>query len=182
MRIGIVSDTHGNRLMVNLALADLRERGITTILHCGDIDDPETVALFRGFTTHFVFGNCDIDQAALRAAMADIGATLHDHFGSIELEGVKLAFTHGDNQVLLRDVERLRLLRFFVLRPHAPGRGTPQRRDAGHQSRSAAPSEAQDVSRAGSGQPRGGVGRGRVKRSRPMLVPTSQVHCEADAG
>ena len=106
MRIGIVSDTHGNRLMVNLALADLRERGITTILHCGDIDDPETVALFRGFTTHFVFGNCDIDQAALRAAMADIDATLHDHFGSIELEGVKLAFTHGDNQVLLRDVER----------------------------------------------------------------------------
>ena len=44
MRIGIVSDTHGNRLMVHLALAELRQRGITTILHCGDIDDPETVA------------------------------------------------------------------------------------------------------------------------------------------
>ncbi len=106
MRIGIVSDTHGNRLMVNLALAALRERGITTLLHCGDIDDPQTVALFRGFSTHFVFGNCDIDQAALRQAMADIGATLHDHFGSIELEGVKLAFTHGDDKVLMRDVER----------------------------------------------------------------------------
>jgi predicted phosphodiesterase len=48
MHIGILSDTHGNRLMVNLALAELRERGITTVLHCGDIDDPETVALFRG--------------------------------------------------------------------------------------------------------------------------------------
>ncbi|HTU23604.1 MAG TPA: metallophosphoesterase family protein [Gemmataceae bacterium] len=106
MRIGIVSDTHGNRLMVNLTLTELRERGITTILHCGDIDDPETVTLFRGFTTHFVFGNCDIDQAALRAAMADIGATLHDHFGSVELDGVKLAFTHGDNKSLMRDVER----------------------------------------------------------------------------
>ncbi len=106
MRIGIVSDTHGNRLMVNLALAALRERDITTLLHCGDIDDPQTVALFRGFTTHFVFGNCDIDQAALREAMADIGATLHDHFGSIELEGVKLAFLHGDDKVLMRDVER----------------------------------------------------------------------------
>lgn len=106
MRIGIVSDTHGNRLMVNLALAELRERGVTTVLHCGDIDDPETVELFRGFTTHFVFGNCDIDKGPLRAAMADIGATLHDHFGSVELEGVKLAFTHSDDKTLMRDVER----------------------------------------------------------------------------
>jgi putative phosphoesterase len=106
MRIGIVSDTHGNRLMVNLALAELRQRGITTLLHCGDIDDPETVALFRGFTMHFVFGNCDMDHAALREAMDEIGATLHDHFGSVELEGVKLAFTHGDNKTLMRDVER----------------------------------------------------------------------------
>jgi putative phosphoesterase len=106
MRIGIVSDTHGNRLMVTRALAELRERGITTVLHCGDIDDPETVEMFRGFTMHFVFGNCDIDKGPLRAAMADIGATLHDHFGSVELEGVKLAFLHGDNTTLMRDVER----------------------------------------------------------------------------
>ena len=106
MRIGILSDTHGNRLMVNLALAELRERGITTVLHCGDIDDAETVELFRGFTSHFVFGNCDGDKSALQAAMADIGATLHEHFGDVELEGVKLAFLHGDDQRLMRDVER----------------------------------------------------------------------------
>src|SRR6185437_11773283 len=101
------------------ALAELRERGIATLLHCGDIDDPETVELFRGFTTHFVFGNCDIDQAELRAAMADIGATLHDSFGSVELEGVKLAFTHGDNKDLLRDVERSGYYDFlFYGHPH----------------------------------------------------------------
>jgi putative phosphoesterase len=105
MRIGILSDSHGNRLMVNLALAELRQRGITTLLHCGDIDDAETIALFGGFTTHFVFGNCDTDKPALRAAMADIGATLHDHFGNLEMEGVKLAFLHGDDHHLLRDVE-----------------------------------------------------------------------------
>ncbi len=106
MLIGIVSDTHGNRRMVTAALAALRERGITTVLHCGDIDDAETVEMFRGFTMHFVFGNCDIDKGPLRAAMADIGATLHDHFGSVELVGVKLAFLHGDNSALMRDVER----------------------------------------------------------------------------
>lgn len=105
MHIGIVSDTHGNRLMVTRALAELRERGITTLLHCGDIDDPETVEMLRGFTTHFVFGNCDYDKDALRKAMDDISATLHEHFGSVELEGVKLAFVHGDKPQILRDVE-----------------------------------------------------------------------------
>ena len=105
MRIGIVSDTHGRHAAVRLALVELRERGVTTVLHCGDIDDLETVALFRGFTTHFVFGNCDSDRTALRAAMADIGAVLHDPFGSVEIEGVKLAFVHGDDMRTMRDVE-----------------------------------------------------------------------------
>jgi predicted phosphodiesterase len=31
---------------------------------------------------------------------------LHEHFGSVELEGVKIAFLHGDDAGLLRDVER----------------------------------------------------------------------------
>lgn len=106
MRIGIVSDTHGNRSMVARALTELHERDITTLIHCGDIDDPGTVEMFHGFTTHFVFGNCDHDRAALREAMNAIGATLHDSFGSIELESLKLAFTHGDDAHLLRDVER----------------------------------------------------------------------------
>jgi putative phosphoesterase len=105
MRIGIVSDSHGRRLAVSLALAELRERGVTTVLHCGDIDDPETVELFRGFTAHFVFGNCDIDKSALRSVIADIGGTLHENFGSVELEGVKIAFLHGDDHRMLRDVE-----------------------------------------------------------------------------
>ena len=105
MRIGIVSDTHGNRSTVARALTELHARGITTLLHCGDIDDPETIAMFDGFTVHFVFGNCDHERAALREAMHAIHATLHDSFGSIELEGLKLAFTHGDDARLLRDVE-----------------------------------------------------------------------------
>ena len=83
MRIGIVSDSHGRRLAVSLALAELRERGVTTVLHCGDID-----------------------KEALRSAIADIGGTLHDHFGSVDLEGVKIAFLHGDDQRMMRDVER----------------------------------------------------------------------------
>jgi putative phosphoesterase len=106
MRIGILSDTHGRQRTTEAALDVLRERNITTVLHCGDIDDTNTVGLFRGFTAHFVFGNCDWDREGLRRAAEEIGATLHEPFGHLELGGVKIAFLHGDDGRLLRDVEQ----------------------------------------------------------------------------
>jgi putative phosphoesterase len=106
MKVGIVSDSHGRQAAVYLALDELRRRGIDTVLHCGDIDDQETVRLFRGFAAHFVFGNCDADREGLRQAMAEIGATLHEDFGNVEFERVKIAFVHGDDAGLLRDLER----------------------------------------------------------------------------
>jgi putative phosphoesterase len=105
MKIAILSDTHGRNMTAKCALAELRDRGITTVLHCGDIEDPETVPLFQGFDAHFVFGNCDHDRDALRAAIAEAGATLHEGWGHLELDGVKIAFLHGDDKRLMREVE-----------------------------------------------------------------------------
>jgi putative phosphoesterase len=105
MKIGILSDSHGRNAAVKCALAELRERGIATVLHCGDIEDPDTIPLFQGFDAHFVFGNCDHDRDALRAAVAKSGVTLHEGWGQVELDGVKIAFLHGDDKVLMREVE-----------------------------------------------------------------------------
>jgi putative phosphoesterase len=105
MRIGIVSDTHGRSHNIRLALDLLRQHGVTTVIHCGDIEDPDTISLFAGLTAHFVFGNCDYDQEALRQAITAIGATLHEPFGDLELEGKKLAFLHGHEHGQKRDVE-----------------------------------------------------------------------------
>jgi uncharacterized protein len=105
MQIAVLSDSHGRSATVKLALAELRDRGITTVLHCGDIEDPDTIPLFQGFDAHFVFGNCDHDRAALRAAIAEAGATLHEGWGHLERDGVKIAFLHGDDKPLLREVE-----------------------------------------------------------------------------
>jgi uncharacterized protein len=105
MKLAVLSDTHSRYATVGRVRALLRDRGVDTVLHCGDIEDPETVLLFRGLTAHFVFGNCDGDRDGLRAAMRQAGATLHEDFGHVELAGKKLAFVHGDDKRLLHDLE-----------------------------------------------------------------------------
>src|SRR5262245_31880493 len=104
MRIGVLSDSHGRYRTVARALELLRGRGVTTLLHCGDIDDAFTVGLFRGLDAHFVFGNCDTDRDELRRAMREAGVTLHEPWGHLELAGRKLVFLHGDDERLMRDL------------------------------------------------------------------------------
>src|SRR5262249_15351086 len=107
MRIAVMSDSHGRYHTVEDALAILRARNVTTVLHCGDIDDAETIRLFAGFTAHFVWGNCDnLERTSMQEAAREIGATLHGAWGQLELEGVKIAFLHGDDQGLKHDVEQ----------------------------------------------------------------------------
>ena len=105
MLVAVVSDTHSRHHTVEKVLDVLRDRKVTHVIHCGDIEDADTVWLFKGLTAHFVFGNCDTERLSLRQAVHGIGETLHEPFGHLELEGVKLAFLHGDDHRLLRDLE-----------------------------------------------------------------------------
>src|SRR4051794_32415373 len=104
MRIAIVSDTHSRYATVEAALQAIEAARVELILHCGDIEDAETVWLFPG-NTHFVFGNCDTERASLRQAIYGIGATLHEPFGKLDLDGVQVAFLHGDDGALLHELE-----------------------------------------------------------------------------
>jgi putative phosphoesterase len=104
MRIGVISDTHSGVVSVQRALQIMAERDVELILHCGDIQDGDTVQLFPAHT-HFVFGNCDYDRGEIQRAVADIGATLHGDWGQLELAGQALAFVHGDDHSTLHDLE-----------------------------------------------------------------------------
>jgi putative phosphoesterase len=105
MKIGIISDTHSRYATVAKALTLLWERNVALVLHCGDIEDAATVQLFQGLPTHFVFGNCDFDREELRQAMQESGATLHESFGHLEIDGRKLAWIHSDDKRLFHDLE-----------------------------------------------------------------------------
>jgi putative phosphoesterase len=106
MKIAILSDTHNEIERVRWALDLLRQRDVKTVLHCGDIEDPPVIELFRGFDAHFVFGNCDWDKTALADRMEDVGVRLHENFGHLEIAGKQIAFVHGHERRLFDDLEQ----------------------------------------------------------------------------
>ncbi len=106
MRIGIISDTHDRHGAVAEALRLLAAQQVELILHCGDIESPETVLLFMGTPTHFVLGNCDTNPTRLAEAIAEIDGTLHEPYGQLELAGQQIAWLHGHHQTVMRELEQ----------------------------------------------------------------------------
>lgn len=101
MRLGILSDTHGNHLRTVQAARLFQQARIDQVIHCGDIGSEDIVWLLEPWPSHFVAGNMD-DRQVLERAVRDAGQTWHDGFGSLELEGKKVAFLHGDDSRLFR--------------------------------------------------------------------------------
>jgi uncharacterized protein len=105
MRIAILSDTHSRYATIEAALELVAQYKVDLLLHCGDIEDAEAVWLFPP-NTHFVFGNCDQERASIRQAVHGIGATLYEPLGRLELDGVRIAWMHGDDAGLMRVAEQ----------------------------------------------------------------------------
>lgn len=103
MKVGIISDTHGQ---VDLALSAAREfifRGAEAVLHCGDIGSDmvltEMAALFQTLEIrlYVVLGNCDIVEN-WDFYPDDIGVNVLGRFGELELAGKKIAMIHSDDE------------------------------------------------------------------------------------
>ena len=97
MRLGVISDTHGNVAHAAQAVERLRAQRIDVLIHCGDIGSTSVVQEFAEWPTHFVFGNVDRDEALFVHAIRDAGQTCHGRFGEVELGGRKIAIIHGDD-------------------------------------------------------------------------------------
>ena len=103
MRVGVVSDSHGQVSFTRPAVAMLESLEVTLVIHCGDIGSVSIVELFRQWPTHWVFGNVDYDRDVLRQAIVEAGHHCHERFGSLELEGRRIALLHGDDTKMLRE-------------------------------------------------------------------------------
>ena len=94
-KLGVISDTHGLLDETVRAVRLFQEHGVQMVIHCGDIGSSAVVKAFQGIETHFALGNMDDESETLRLAAEETGNRLHGWFGSIELSGKRIAFSHG---------------------------------------------------------------------------------------
>ncbi len=103
IKIGILSDTHNDSAAARRALQAFRRGGVHTLFHCGDLTGAAMVPHFIGFEVYFVRGNMDRHHVpALTTAMAaQAGAHWLGKGDEIELDGRRIAITHGDREEVL---------------------------------------------------------------------------------
>jgi uncharacterized protein len=99
MKIGIISDTHGDIQATQQAVRILDSLNANVLLHCGDIG-LEILPYLKDIPTHFVLGNMD-EPDRLRDALAGTAHTFYEQFGSLDFDGLRVAFLHGNDVQLL---------------------------------------------------------------------------------
>ena len=97
-KIAILSDTHDNVWTLDKALAQVRQRGATALLHCGDLCAPFVVRqLAEGFAgpIHLVFGNNDGDGRLIQTVAAKYEhVTHHGIYAELAIGGRQVAMIH----------------------------------------------------------------------------------------
>jgi putative phosphoesterase len=99
MLIAVLSESHDNIWNLGKALAMIEEIEAEMLIHCGDYCAPFVLAELAKFKgpVHGVFGNVDGDKF-LMANMANkqfSNIMLHGDIGELDIDCLKLAFTHS---------------------------------------------------------------------------------------
>jgi hypothetical protein len=102
MKIGIVSDTHGNVVNFKKAVSWFNAQNIKLILHAGDIGDPESLEeSLQDFDGGFfgVFGNMDQDFKILVEEYNKISkGKIEENTFKTEIEGKRIAINHFSDE------------------------------------------------------------------------------------
>src|SRR5262245_41153547 len=105
MRLGVISDTHAHLHNTRLAVRMLESLDVEAVLHCGDICSAEIPPLLAAWPTHYVYGNCDHELPALKAAIEAAGHSCHELFGDLSLGGRRIALLHSHDVRQFRRVK-----------------------------------------------------------------------------
>jgi len=104
MLLGIISDTHNDIESTEKALSILKERGVTTLVHAGDITSPRMLEYMSGFDCYVVLGNGDqIDKDVINWKASVLGMRPVDDKIEFEYCGKKFIVFHGNNVPLYRE-------------------------------------------------------------------------------
>ncbi|MBN2556319.1 MAG: YfcE family phosphodiesterase [Anaerolineales bacterium] len=105
MILGLLSDTHDNLNNLLKAIEIFKAERAETLIHCGDITAPETIAMLGGFTLRCAFGNMDFQQDALGQAIRRLGQ--NNRAGlvlELDFNGMAVAVAHGHQREVLSNL------------------------------------------------------------------------------
>lgn len=95
MKIGIISDTHDNLLMIDRAVELFKKENIDLLIHCGDHVAPFTPRIWArlGVEVFAVYGNNDGDRENLKTAFSKIGR-IYERPREFIIRGNKILVMH----------------------------------------------------------------------------------------
>jgi putative phosphoesterase len=108
LKLGLISDTHGQNSYTERAVEIFRDEAPDRIIHCGDVTKVKHLSplLALEVPLHVVFGNMDRVKREFED-VANTGAfTLHGDEGQIDVDGQTVAFTHGHMDSALRRLKK----------------------------------------------------------------------------
>ena len=71
MRAAIISDTHDAVFSTQDVLKMIKDEGVETIIHCGDMSSVFTAELFHDFCIYHAWGNNDFDTIGLKLTIRE---------------------------------------------------------------------------------------------------------------
>ncbi|WP_297475248.1 metallophosphoesterase [Thermococcus sp.] len=112
MLIGIMSDTHDNLPAIRKAVELFNRENVELVIHAGDYVAPFVAGELKKLKAPLrgVFGNNDGERKGLYEALG-----IYDELIELEADGMKIAVTHGTNEVLVRALARSRLYDVVVV-------------------------------------------------------------------
>lgn len=111
MKIGILSDTHGNSGRTKTAASLLLQHGAEIFIHCGDIGAESvltellTILSPAQIPLHAVLGNVDYPDDVFDGWSKPGEFEIQGRFAELTLDGKRIAIIHGDDNQRLWSVE-----------------------------------------------------------------------------
>ncbi len=102
MKIGLIADTHNNIALTKRAVDIFREKGVSLVIHAGDLTSPKIMELFSPLKCAFVLGNSDIDVEMINARAEEMGCGRVGECCELEVDGKKIFVLHGNDVPLFR--------------------------------------------------------------------------------
>lgn len=100
MKIGVISDTHDQDVLIEEAVQRFNAEHIELLIHCGDWVSPFILYSFKELKVPMrgVFGNNDGDRFRhlLFSQKAGLDIQFEERFLELDLDGRKIAVFHGD--------------------------------------------------------------------------------------